>query len=204
MEFGDLREVEWTDINRSSLIHNLELFRETGISVDRSPTRSVGVSLPDIGVVSFVSRIANIDGTNEHEFPELKREAIPGRGMLAGQMHHVAGDLMAGYGCASTAPRLSQLPMIPVGYANSYSRSLGSHGRVLIRGRSVSDVGRVGKKNHMAEATNILDESIGDEAALVYRQADDEISVEKLIWLNATSSDPSLAGLAPTISREAA
>ena len=91
--------------------------------------------------------------------------------------------------------------MIPVGYADGYSRSLGNRSRVLIRGRTAQVVGRVCMNILMADVTDIPDVSIGDEVVLVGRQGDDQIQVEELASLSDTINYEVLARISSTIPR---
>ena len=51
----------------------------------------------------------------------------------------------------------------------------------------------------MVDASDISDDSIGDEVVLIDRQGDDEIQVEELPSLNDATNHETLARLSPTI-----
>jgi alanine racemase len=55
---------------------------------------------------------------------------------LGGQFQTVEADESVGYGRTWTARRPSCLAVVPVGYADGYSRTLGNRSRVVIGGRS--------------------------------------------------------------------
>jgi len=118
---------------------------------------------------------------------------------LAGPLQRVARDESVGYGWTWTARRPSQLAVIPVGYADGYSRDLSDRSRGLIRGRSVRDVGRVSANNLMADVKDIPDDSIGEEVVLIDRLGDDEVPVEEFASLSDTINDEILARRPPAI-----
>ena len=93
------------------------------------------------------------------------------------------------------------MAVIPVGYADGYSRALGNRARALIRGRSAPVVGRVCMNILVADVTDIPEVSIGDEVVLIGQQGDDEIEVEELATLSETINDEFLTRLSPTIPR---
>jgi alanine racemase len=63
--------------------------------------------------------------------------------MLGSGLHAVGRDESVGYGRTWTKRRPSELVVIPGGYADGYSVSLGNRGEALFRGRPASVVGRV-------------------------------------------------------------
>ncbi|MBD3856767.1 MAG: hypothetical protein IFK92_09645 [Acidobacteria bacterium] len=76
-----------------------------------------------------------------------------------------------------------------------------NRGRVLIRGRSASVVGRVCMNILMADVTDIPDVSVGDEVVLIGRQGEEEVQVEELASLSETINYEFLARLSPAITR---
>jgi alanine racemase len=118
-----------------------------------------------------------------------------------GQLQTVETDASVGYGRTWTARRASELVIIPVGYADGYSRSLGNRSRVLIHGRSAPVVGRVCMNIFMADVTDIPGVTIGDEVVLIGKQGDDEIQVEELASLSDTINYEFLSRLSPMIPR---
>ena len=91
------------------------------------------------------------------------------------------------------------MAIIPVGYADGYSRALGNRARALIRGRSTPIVGRVCMNILMVDVTDIPEVSIGDEVVLIGKQGGDEIEVEELATLSDTINVEVLARLSPAI-----
>lgn len=87
--------------------------------------------------------------------------------------------------------------MIPIGFTDGYSPTLGHRGRVFIRGRSASVVGRVCSKILSADGTDIPDLSIGDEVVLIDRQGNNEILAEEIAPLSHAITNEFLTRLAP-------
>jgi alanine racemase len=168
------------------------LFRETDFTLAR-----VGISMYG----HWPSRETRLSWAMEHRGDGVKLQPVLTWKTLVGQLQAVARDESVGYGRTWTAQRSSQLAVIPVGYADGYSRALGNRGRVLIRGRSAPVVGRVCMNILMADVTDIPEVSIGEEVVLIGHQGNDEVPVEELASLSDTINYEFLARLSPGISR---
>ncbi len=168
------------------------LFRETDFTLAR-----VGISMYG----HWPSRETRLSWSMEHQGEGVNLQPVLTWKTLVGQLQPVDSGESVGYGRTWTARRTSQLAVIPVGYADGYSRSLGNRGRVLIRGRSAPVVGRVCMNILMADVTDIPDVSVGDEVVLIGRQGDEEVQVEELASLSETINYEFLARLSPAISR---
>lgn len=168
------------------------LFRETDFTLAR-----VGISMYG----HWPSRETRLSWNLEHGDNRLELRPVLSWKTTVGQLQVVETDESVGYGRTWTARRPSQLAIIPVGYADGYSRALGNRSRVLIGGRSAPVVGRVCMNILMADITDIPGVAIGDEVVLIGRQKDDEISVEELASLSDTINYEFLARLSPLIPR---
>lgn len=82
-----------------------------------------------------------------------------------------------GYGTSYLAHHDMTIATIPVGYGHGFSRSLSNTGRVLIHGQRVSVVGLVNMNMMTVDVTSIGDVHRGDEAVLIGKQGDLEISI---------------------------
>ena len=168
------------------------LFRETDFTLAR-----VGISMYG----HWPSRETRLSWSMEHQGDGVNLHPVLTWKTLVGQFQLVDRGESVGYGRTWTARRPSQLAVSPVGYADGYSRSLGNRGRVLIRGRSASVVGRVCMNILMADVTDIPDVSVGDEVVLIGRQGEEEVQVEELASLSETINYEFLARLSPAITR---
>jgi alanine racemase len=168
------------------------LFRETDFTLAR-----IGISMYG----HWPSRETRLSWTLEHKRGGLQLKPVLTWKTIVGQLQPVERDGSVGYGRTWTARRPSQLAIIPVGYADGYSRALGNRARTLIRGRSAPIVGRVCMNILIADVTDIPEVSIGDEVVLIGRQGGDEIEVEELATLSDTINYEFLARLSPEIPR---
>jgi alanine racemase len=94
------------------------------------------------------------------------------------------------YGCTFTTTDYCHLAVLPVGYANGYSRLFSNRGEVLIRGRRAPIRGRVCMNLTMVEVTHLPDVRAGEPVVLL-GQSD-----------GAALTGDELAGWAQTISYE--
>ena len=168
------------------------LFRETDFTLAR-----VGISMYG----HWPSRETRLSWSLEHQGEGVDLKPVLSWKALVGQLQGVERDESVGYGRSWTARRPSQLAVIPVGYADGYSRALGNRSRVLIRGRSAPVVGRVCMNILMADVTDVPEASIGDEVVLIGGQGEDQIQVEELAALTDTINYEFLARLSPLIPR---
>ncbi len=98
----------------------------------------------------------------------------------------VAAGESVGYGRTWVAPRATTIATLPVGYGDGYSRLLSNAGRVLIVGQSHPIVGRVCMDQTMIDVGPDAAVAVGDEAVLLGRSGDDEITVAELARLMGT------------------
>ena len=69
---------------------------------------------------------------------------------------------------------------IPVGYGDGYPRNLSGKGEVLIRGQRARILGRVCMDQFMVDVTDIEGVEEDDEAVLIGKQGENEITVEDI------------------------
>ena len=84
------------------------------------------------------------------------------------------------YGHTFTTSRPSRIAVLPIGYADGYSRAWSNRGQVLIGGRRVPVVGRVCMDMTLADVTAVPSALIGDEVILIGRQASESLWANEL------------------------
>lgn len=92
----------------------------------------------------------------------------------------VSKGFSVSYGRQFITEKESIIAAIPIGYGDGYPRSLSNKGEVLIRGRRARVAGVVCMDITMLDVTHIKDVSEGDEAVIIGRQGDDEITAYEL------------------------
>jgi alanine racemase len=102
------------------------------------------------------------------------------------QVKDVSAGSYVSYGRIYRTIRPTRLAVLPVGYSDGYDRKLSNRGHVLIRGRRALVLGRVSMNAIVVDATDIPGVKLEDEAVLLGRQADQEISAEELADLVGT------------------
>lgn len=81
------------------------------------------------------------------------------------------------YGTTFLAESDMRIAIIPVGYANGYSRSLSNQGRVLIRGLRLGVIGIVNMNMLIVKLPKEGNYEVGDEVVLIGKQGENEVSV---------------------------
>ena len=99
------------------------------------------------------------------------------------------------YGGCYTTTRETLVATLPVGYADGYRRSLTDQGYVLIRGKKAPIIGRICMDQMMVDVTDIPGVQIGDNAVLIGRSGDEEITVDYLAQLTGTLNYEIICGI---------
>lgn len=92
----------------------------------------------------------------------------------------IASGTAVSYGGTFVADREMVVATIPVGYGDGYPRNLSGKGEVLIRGKRAKILGRVCMDQFMVDVTDIEGVEEDDEAVLIGKQAEHEITVDDL------------------------
>jgi alanine racemase len=90
------------------------------------------------------------------------------------------------YGGTWTSPSATTIATIPVGYGDGYNRRLSNRGQMLVKGKRTPVVGRVCMDLTMLDVGHIDDVKVGDEAVLIGRQGEEEISADEIAELLGT------------------
>ena len=91
-----------------------------------------------------------------------------------------------GYGCTHKLDKNSVIAVLPLGYADGYSVDFSNNSHALLKGQRVPVVGRVCMDQIMVDASSVPGVEIGDEAVLMGRQGQEEISADELARLVGT------------------
>lgn len=92
------------------------------------------------------------------------------------------------YGHTFVTRRRSRIAVLPVGYADGYSRKLSNRAEVLIGGRRAPVCGRVCMNATMVDITDLDPVHTGDEAVLLGRQGDAMITADEIAqWMETIS-----------------
>lgn len=92
----------------------------------------------------------------------------------------VPADFSIGYGKRFTTEKESLIATLPLGYADGYSRRLGSKGRVIVNGTYAPVVGNICMDQCMIDVTHVPQVKAGDEVVLMGRQQGLSITAEEL------------------------
>ncbi len=84
------------------------------------------------------------------------------------------------YGRTFVTKRASRIAVVPVGYADGFSRLFSNNAEMLVRGRRVPLVGRVCMDMVMLDVTDIPNVSEGDDVVIIGRQGEEMITAAEL------------------------
>jgi alanine racemase len=111
-----------------------------------------------------------------------------------------AGDSV-GYGRTWVADAASLIGLVPVGYADGYSRVLSNRAQALVGGQRCPVVGRVSMDQTAIDITGVSAVREGDEVVLIGRQVSDEITPGEVADWAGTISYEVLCGLTARVPR---
>jgi alanine racemase len=106
-----------------------------------------------------------------------------------------------GYGTSYLAQRDMQIGIVPVGYAQGFSRSMSNHGRALVNGFRVAVIGIVNMNHMIIDVTDVPGIRRDDEVVLIGCQGDWTISVSSFSELSHQLNYESLSRLPRNIPR---
>ncbi len=106
------------------------------------------------------------------------------------------------YGTTYLAQSDRRIAVIPVGYANGFSRSLSNQGRVLIGGQQVGVIGMVNMNMLIADISHVPEAKPGDEVVIIGKQGLLEISVSSFSEISDQLNYELLARLPKDITRK--
>lgn len=95
-------------------------------------------------------------------------------------LKHVCKGFRISYGSTWVMDRETDIAVVPVGYADGFSRHFSSNGEMLVHGKRAPIVGRVCMDLTMLDVGHISDVAIGDEVVVFGSQLGDTISVDDL------------------------
>jgi alanine racemase len=106
-----------------------------------------------------------------------------------------------GYGTSFMAHKKMKVAIIPVGYANGFSRSLSNTGRVLIHGTRVSVIGTVTMNTMTVNVTDLHNLEKGDEVVIIGKQKRLSITIASFCEMSDQLNYQLLARLPENIPR---
>jgi alanine racemase len=113
----------------------------------------------------------------------------------------VPSGWQVGYQGTWTATRPTKLAILPVGYADGFSRHLSNRGAVIIHGQRVPIVGRVSMDLTTVDVTDVAGVCVGDHATLLGTDGNVAIDATEHARLADTIAYEVLCGIASRVKR---
>lgn len=95
------------------------------------------------------------------------------------------GDKIS-YGLTYTASKDTTIAVLPLGYADGYTRLLSNKSQVLVNGKRVNTVGIICMDQFMIDVGGIGNVNVGDEAVLIGSQGNEVVSSDELAAILGT------------------
>ncbi len=107
-----------------------------------------------------------------------------------------------GYACSFVADKSMRIAIIPVGYADGYTRTYAKNGHVLIHGRKCRILGIICMNMFMVDVSSIAKAQIGDTVTLLGRNGMNEITAEHLADISGTINYEVVTRISPLLPRK--
>ncbi len=117
------------------------------------------------------------------------------------QIKTVAAGAYISYGRTYRTSVESRIGVLSVGYHEGYDRSLSNVAHAIVRGCRAPVRGRVCMNMTLIDLTHVPDAGVGDEAVLIGRQGDEEVSAEDLAGWAGTINYEIVSRIHPSIPR---
>lgn len=114
---------------------------------------------------------------------------------------HVCKGFRVSYGSTCILDRETVIAVVPVGYADGFSRHFSSNGEMLVHGERAPIVGRVCMDLTMIDVGHIPDVAIGDDVVIFGRQQGATLSVGHLAARLKTINYEIVSNLNPRVKR---
>ncbi len=117
------------------------------------------------------------------------------------QIKNMPEGSFIGYGSTYKTTRPTRLAILPVGYADGYSRSLSNSAYVLIKGKRAPLLGRVCMNIIMVDITDISDVKLEDDVILLGKSGDEQLSAETMAGWAGTINYEIVTKISPFLER---
>lgn len=128
------------------------------------------------------------------------RQVIAWKTRIVATKRVAAGEFI-GYGNAYLTERPTRIAVLPVGYADGFSRSLSNLGRVLVHGRRVPVVGVVNMSGMTIDVSQVPEAAVGHEVVLLGHQGRRHISVSSFSDMSGVMNYETLVRLPADLPR---
>ncbi|HET6487933.1 MAG TPA: alanine racemase [Spirochaetia bacterium] len=118
------------------------------------------------------------------------------------QIKTVPQGSYVGYGCSYRTTRATLLGVLPVGYADGYTRMVGNRGHVLVNGRRAPVIGRICMNLCMVDLTDLPSARLEEEVVLLGTSGDETISAETMAEWTGTINYEVVTRISPLLPRK--
>jgi alanine racemase len=141
-------------------------------------------------------------GVRPGDMPGLPplRPALSFKARIA-RLRRIPPGTAVGYGATFVTKRETDLALIPVGYADGWTRTLSDRGWVLVNGRRAPIVGRISMDQCTIDVTGLGEVRQDDEVVLLGEQGEDAITAWEVAGWRDTIGYEVLTSMAVRVPR---
>ena len=161
-----------------------ELLKDRGVKI-RMHHCSNSAGIFDLKDANMDAVRAGISIYGLYPSEDVNRLAVPVIPVMTLKSHvvyvkEIGPGTSVSYGGTFTAEKPMRIATVPVGYGDGYPRSLSNKGKVIIRGRRASILGRICMDQFMVDVTDIPEARPGDLVTLIGTDGGNGITMEDL------------------------
>jgi alanine racemase len=187
---ADLNDKKYTKEQFEKFTGLIEELRRNGleIPIKHAANSAALMEMPEthLDMVRAGIILYGLYPSDEVDHSRIKLRPVMSLKAKVAHVKRVPAGFKVSYGCTYSTENDTVIATLPLGYADGYSRLLSSKGHALIRGRRAPVAGRVCMDQIMVDVGHIPGVNIGDEAVLIGRQGDQEITADEVAGMLGT------------------
>jgi alanine racemase len=187
---ADLADKAYTKDQLAKFTTLIEELRRNGleIPIKHAANSAALMEMPEthLDLVRAGIIIYGLYPSDEVDHSRIKLRPVMSLKAKVAYVKEVPAGFKVSYGCTYNTEKNTVIATLPLGYADGYSRLLSSKGCALLHGRRAPVIGRVCMDQIMVDVGHIPGTAVGDEAVLVGRQGEQEITADEIAGLLGT------------------
>ena len=183
---ADEADKEYASEQYQKFVQGVRQIKEADYYPSAHMANSAAGASCDFSRLDYIRLGISMYGLQSEEMQKMELEPVMSLISTVVHVKTVKKGETVGYSRTYTAPCDVKIATIPIGYADGFRRALSNKGEVLIRGRRAKVVGNICMDHTMVDVSDIEGVQTGDEAVVIGKQQEDEITAQEIAELTDT------------------
>ena len=177
---ADETDKEFASEQYQKFVQGVRQVREADYFPNSHMANSAAAASCDFSRLDYIRLGISMYGLHSEEMGRMDLTPVMSLKTRVVHVKTIAKGETVGYSRTFTAQGNVDVATIPIGYADGFRRELSNKGEVLIHGRRAKVIGNVCMDHSMVDVTGIENVKTGDEAVVIGRQGNDEITAQEI------------------------